>query len=160
MADPVGKTIKRIEEADEDRLLIHFTDGTALSVSGSSYEEVSLSYGMLDSAEVRRHQREQQGRREQERVRRLNRAGWMALSCEERAAKRPKDDGNWILPLYLEDAIIEDFNRSFGTRTTLRKRCVKCGERECPNAETYEVPPRKGPVFVAGTITIPSVGGA
>lgn len=92
----IGKTVARIEESPtdpkyhygrDDTILIHFTDGTALLVSGSSYEEVSLYDNDLTAEEVRQWQRAAQGRREAERLTRLERSAWDALSDEERAAK-------------------------------------------------------------------------
>lgn len=89
-----GKTIARIQTdptdqfgQDSDWLLIHFTDGTALRVSGSSYEEVSLGYDFVDRDFVRTEARMAQGHREKERVVRLKREEWSALTNDERAER-------------------------------------------------------------------------
>lgn len=137
--DVAGKTVARIEVGpashdgpQDDIVLVHFTDGTALSVRGSSYEEVGQSVCLLASDEVRRSQRAAMGWRERERLRRLRRAEWLAASCEERGRRRSEERAR-MHPL--ERGIRDDFERmgNLITPTRYRMLCEVCHEPACEN---------------------------
>lgn len=182
---PVGKTVARIEESptrqggyqSDDTVLIHFTDGTALSIAGSSYEEVSQSVRPLDSSEVREWAAAAQGRRERDRLRRLKRAEHLAASCDERARRRQARRAatkDALIPGVLEDLLVTDmmldaarwsgglYIEKADLDKTIKGPCERCGERQCENAPDIPVwgPARRSdsPFFAAGTIKIPVRG--
>lgn len=159
-----GKTIARIEMqptdpeygyARDDTVLIHFTDGTALKIAGSSYEEVSQDVESLTREEIAAWTRAAMGRREQERLSTLRRQEWLAISCEERAERRAKeqaDRGPFAMlmnSVYQESLaeLLRDSNRMlYGQEARVVKHpCVKCGDYDCPNAKSHTEPARPAP---------------
>lgn len=171
---PEGKTVARIEESptrpgseqSDDTVLIHFTDGTALVVAGSSYEEVSQSVGLLDYAETRKWAAAAAGRREAERLSRLRREEHLAVSCQERARRREArraEQKDWLFSEGMENWLINDILRTpslIGGDRTIHLPCETCGERQCPNAPTEVVRSLAGRKLSYGaggmTITIPT----
>lgn len=145
MSEAIGKTVARVEIGTtdpkygwerEDTVLIHFTDGTALSVTGSSHEEVSQYAGMIGPEEIRAYARAAQGRRERERQQRLQRAAWMALPCEERGRQRAEREAKMG---WLERGMLGWLGDGHGyllTPSRYRVLCPVCREAACENTET------------------------
>jgi hypothetical protein len=172
--DFAGKIVARIEESpadpkygthSDDTLLIHFTDGTALRVEGSSYEEVSLSFGAESRVDIMARQRAAAGQREKKRLARLQREEWLSISCDERAARkakaRDKASSDTLVSLELREAMeslyIDHGRMLYGQGPrAIRQRCPNCGERQCENAPVKEYPadPGYAPDFSWSTFTI------
>lgn len=81
---------------------------------------------------------------------RIKRREWMALSCEEREAeiakrREPLDllVGDGMISM-IEDLYRPTFSFSAQPERTVRDRCPKCRERECPNAPTRTLPATPG----------------
>ena len=148
----VGKTIAAVIEADGEALLC-FTDGSGL-LAYQAGDDLDSLVGLArhDAREVRAFKARIAGKREAARVEALARAGWLALSCEERAAKRRSPKGVLILPDWFEDSFIESMFLRPGS--THRRRCERCGERECPNAAVVVVQRSGGVTTNAGSVTI------
>jgi hypothetical protein len=161
--DAIGKTVKRIEEGptgeygyvEHDTVVIHFTDGTALKVEGSSYEDVSQSVTVLGRREVNALAHAAQGRRETARIDRLKRQEWLSISCEERGErKRAREAKMSPIAMVMRDtfmgAIADQIHASnrmfFGDRPERRVRqpCENCAECLCPNAPVKIIPAQKG----------------
>lgn len=156
MSEYAGRVVARVDDRPpdpdrgyprDDMVVIHFTDGSALEVQGSSYEEVSQSCALLSPADVRRRAQVAAGRREEKRLERLQRDEWRAISCDERAARnaaKPSDP--------LRDAIeslwINTSMLTLGERK-VRERCPRCRERFCENAPVRVIPadPGYAPAF-------------
>lgn len=94
------------------------------------------------------------------------RAAWMALTCEERVAKREERLAAMSTIGRLTQALMSDslndqryaLNRAFfgGKAQTIKEPCPRCKETECPNARTREIPAWDGTVQVQGrTAKIP-----
>ena len=174
----IGKTIARVIERPTDRehgyerddtLLIVFTDGTALEVSGSSYEEVSLGWAERTAEDVRAYEQAAAGRREAERVKRLEAEALRAMTCEERTErKRAREErmgaegrafANFEQSMLLD--MMRDANRTlFGVGDDLDKTikgfCPNCGAQYCENAPDVPVYSQRGGLFCkTGEITIP-----
>lgn len=154
----IGKTIARIDESPRDpeyggedhgTVLIYFTDGTALKIEGSSYEEVSQHLEPLSQADVRRRNAQVQGQREQARLDRLRRQEWLSVSCDERvrrrAARKPSKFG-LLMDETMADSMIDlmlSQRRMFYGESeplTVRTPCPRCRERACENAGTKTYP--------------------
>lgn len=164
--DATGKTVARIEEQptgedgrrEDETVLIHFTDGTALKIEGGSYEAVSQSVDLLDRAEVNEWQRRAMGRRETERLERLQRQEWLSISCEERGERKRAREAK-MSPIArvmrdewggaMVDMMLAQSRLLYGVdeKQQIVKACENCGERECPNATVEYIearPPRNG----------------
>lgn len=163
-----GKTVERVEtptpspydgRADESRIVLHLTDGSAVELIGSGddcddwIEARALSHSeQLERAHIAAdHEREQEEAA-------IKRREWMALSCEERQAERARRDAERKPgDLLVEGAMfsmLEDFYRPSWSwhdqpERTVRDRCPKCRERECPNAPTRVIPAQPGIVGAA-----------
>lgn len=147
--NPLGKTIARLQQdapdpesgrPSEERLLIHFTDGTALEIVASSYEEATIDTQTLsrDNVLEREHLHREHEKAEAEKAQK--RKEWLALSCDERAAQAPKRSHPFFwLEAAMEDSILEQAllasaSASASPAREIKLRCPTCGERECPNA--------------------------
>lgn len=149
----IGKTIAAITERDSDVLLVHFTDGTGLEITGHSYEEVDLDHDERSYREMRQLAAVEQGKREKKRLERLRDLEWISLPCEERARRRYRSDrakamhSFGIIPNELGEALLDDIQRALnrssfagGTPSiTRRTSCERCGDVRCPNAGTRTV---------------------
>lgn len=130
----IGKTIARVETPTHPEygyeqhgtLVLYFTDGTTAEITGHSYEEVSLSYGPGEDPRV--YARAAQGRRERERLVRLEREEHAAAGPEERARRETVRRSEMSpFALAVEDSIRDmarstaaDMNRvSFGNTFTI-----------------------------------------
>lgn len=167
-----GKTVERVETSppspydgrpDPSRIVLHFTDGSAVEIVGggddfgASVEVKALSHG----EQLERAHKACDYEREQEEAA-IKRREWMALPCEQREAElaRREQEGPVIRSIYLDVLtwqLEEGCSAWFPTpERTVRDRCPKCRERECPNAPERLIPAKPG---IAGS-AITSMGSA
>lgn len=146
MAENHGKTVARIEEKppselggspDPSTVLIHFTDGTALEIQSSSYEEADQCVSTLSADEIARRQALGRSYQHRQERRASKRREWMALTCEERAAcigQPPPIAVEMRKNLYGQ---IFSLNKlGYGDKdAAILRWCDKCYETECPNAK-------------------------
>lgn len=172
-----GKTIAWIDENpadpeyggdDEGTLIIHFTDGTALKIEGHSYDPVSLSPEPMSQEDVRRRALAVQGQREQKRLKNLERQEWLAVSCDERAARVAAREAKMspfarlIRDTYVDAyaGLLQDSNRMvYGDQPERRYRvpCTRCHERSCENATEKVAPAQKGFDWKGATFSVQTV---
>jgi hypothetical protein len=141
-----GKAVDRIErdapsphtgEADGSRLLLHFTDGTALEIVGGGGDcDGWINDALLSSDDLAARRRKSEEYAADQRAKAREREEWMALTCEERAARRvpePEFEGLYGNLLY------ESMLALWPGERTIKLRCPECGETACPNAPTKTV---------------------
>lgn len=156
-----GKTIERVETSppspydgspDDSRLVLYLSDGSMVEITGGGDEcDDWISAQELTPAEQAKrllkaaeHKAKVEEQREERRV-------WLALTCEQRQAelakRKPDILSSLIDPVYF-DMIARQLEQGTtwdGTpERTVRDRCPKCRERECPNAPTRIIPAKPG----------------
>lgn len=153
-----GKTIARIDTEpidadyggiDHGTVLIYFTDGTALRIEGHSYESVDLELTDLTSDDLATRVAKVEQRLAEESERQHKREEWMALSCDERAARRVNEQAEvrGLRPIMNDayEGVLTDMMVSMARQlhgapsSTVRLPCANCGERRCENAPTKPV---------------------
>lgn len=153
-----GKTIERIDSepidpeyggVDRGTVIVYFTDGTALEIEGHSYEEVDLSLTGLNTDDLAEREVKVSERLVEQRERERERAEWLALSCDERAAQRraalaKQSPVHAAMSSMMADATTDMLAASRrlcgGDEMTVRLPCPRCGERQCENAPTRTLP--------------------
>jgi hypothetical protein len=157
MSDIHGKIVERLETrpADpdsgyprDDALILHFTDGTALEIVGSSYEECSLNSNTLTPSDLLARESKRAEHEAEQAKRAQERADWLALTCEERTARRPTDSAYLMTgSVYHSMALglLKQQNPFMDEpERTIKHPCTHCGETECPNARTETIPASPG----------------
>jgi hypothetical protein len=143
----IGKTIASIEETppsphdgrpDDERLILHFEDGTALEIeaSGGHDGEGYPNATMLDAATLAERRSLALKYEAEQRQAREKREAWMTLSCGERARRLDRHPpAGLFVPSFYENIYLDQLARGPKDRV-IRDRCARCRERECPNAPT------------------------
>jgi hypothetical protein len=149
MSDLAGKTIEKVDSDSPDPntgqrrgeyALLYFTDGTALELSaGGGYDgEGYPTWDLLDAQAVADRVAAGVRCEEEQAEEKRKREAWMALTCAQRAARLNRNvnpPAGSMIPEFYADRIIDGLQRGPKDRT-VKDRCSRCRERECPNAPT------------------------